>query len=272
MLTNIGRQSLKYYKNTAFSITVQANLHENASTIEHFTSFKNEWWDEMGVMKPLHSLNKLRVPLIRDGLINTGSVQKHFINTPQPLTNLQILEVGCGGGILTEALSRLGCCVTGIDAATDLIKVAKEHSSNKDLLKGINYYSTTIEKFAEDNMEKFDAVVASEVLEHVDGKDSFLEACVKCLKPEGSIFITTINQTLTSWLLVVAMAENVIRIIPQGTHFYDKFIAPHRTQKILEHNNCKTRLVHGYFYNFVTNSWSWSTNTSVHYAIHAVKI
>lgn len=278
MLQRIGRCSASYYKNiTQPLVKLQTCGLQNYSTankteVEHFNKFKSGWWDENGVMKPLHSMNKLRVPFIRDGLINTGLVQKNCINTPKPLTNLNILEVGCGGGILTEPLALLGCRVTGIDAASELLEMAKEHSVSHPSRENIDYHLTTIEKFVETNVEKFDAVVASEVLEHVDQPEQFLQACVQCLKPGGSIFVTTVNQNLFSWFVVVPLAENVLRLLPPGTHHYDKFISPQRVQKLLEHNNCRTRLVHGSCYNFLTNNWFWTSNTLVQYALHAVKL
>ncbi|KAB0803614.1 hypothetical protein PPYR_00584 [Photinus pyralis] len=278
MLQRTGRCSASYYKNIIKPLVkLQTCGLQNDSTadkteVKHFNQIRTGWWDEMGAVKPLHSMNKLRVPLIREGLINTGLIQKNFISTPKPLTNLKILEVGCGGGILTEALARLGCCITGIDVAGELLEIAKEHSASHPSRENINYQLTTIEKFAETNVEQFDAVVASEVLEHVDHQEQFVEACVRCLKPGGSIFLTTINQNLLSWFLVVPVAESILRLVPKGTHHYDKFISPHRTQKFLEHNNCRTRLVHGFFYNVLTNTWFWTSNTVVHYAMHAVKL
>ncbi|KAK4883899.1 hypothetical protein RN001_000170 [Aquatica leii] len=239
--------------------------------ITNFNELKTNWWIEDGIMKPLHSLNKIRVPFVRDGLINTGLVHKQFVNTPQPLKNLQLLEVGCGGGILTEPLARLGCTITGIDAASDLINLAKEHKKQDPRLTCIHYNFDTVENHALTHAGKYDGVVASEVIEHVNDKDVFLKSCVACLKPKGSIFLTTLNQTMLTWIFGIIVSENVLRIVPKGAHEWDKLMQPHRLQKLLEDNGCRTRVIHGMFYNFLTNNWSWISDTSVSYAIHAIK-
>lgn len=141
------------------------------------------WWDENGEMKPLHSMNKLRVQLVRDGLFVTKMADSSLLNKPKPLTNMKILDVGCGGGILSEPLARIGADVTGIDPGTEVISVARSHALKDSSLAGkIHYFCESIEDHAVENKEKYDAVVASEVIEHVTAKEQFLESCSNVLK------------------------------------------------------------------------------------------
>lgn len=139
------------------------------------------------------------------------------------------------GGILSEALARLGAQVTGIDANSSLIDVAKKHSKESSL--HINYVYTSIEEHSKMNAEKYDAVAASEIVEHVTEKDNFISSCSACLKPAGSAFITTLNKTFLANLLGVYLVENVLNLVPKGTHQFDKFIEPHKLQRLLE--DCK---------------------------------
>lgn len=238
--------------------------------IENFEKITDEWWSQFGPTKGLHSLNKLRVPFVRDGLVNEGAVSKEYLNTSAPLKGLSILDVGCGGGILSESLSRLGANVTGIDANSRIIDVAKKHAE-KNCLQ-INYCSTAIEDHSQQYNGCYDAVVASEIVEHVTEKDKFVEACARCLKPCGSIFITTINKTFWANLLAVYVTENILEVVPRGTHQVEKFIAPHKLQRLLEDNNIRAKLIHGMVYNIVTNRWSWCSNISINYALHGVKL
>ncbi|KAB0803711.1 hypothetical protein PPYR_00681 [Photinus pyralis] len=164
------------------------------SQINHFNQLQELWWNENGALKGLHSMNKLRVPFVWEGLVNSGVVHKDLLlkQNPQPLTSIEILDAGCGGGILAEALMRSGGTVTGIDPAEELLEVAKHHNVSRN----INYYPVTVEEFSKENKNKFDAVVSSEVIEHICELEVFLEKCIRCLKPGGSLFITTVNQTL----------------------------------------------------------------------------
>lgn len=139
------------------------------------------------------------------------------------------------GGILCEPLARLGATVTGIDATSNLIQLAEVHSKQQNLT--IKYVESSVEQHADNNQEKYDLVVASEILEHVTKKETFLEACVKCLKPNGSIILSTINKTLAAQLGAVVFSEYLINFVPKGTHEYDKFVEPHKVQRILELSN-----------------------------------
>ncbi|XP_050421898.1 ubiquinone biosynthesis O-methyltransferase, mitochondrial [Adelges cooleyi] len=258
------------------SINIIRNLiHSNAETVndyevDHHSNMKEYWWEKTGPLKALHSLNPLRVSFLINGLSNTKSIHSSNINTRNSLKNLKILDVGCGGGILTEALARLEGSVTGIDPSKELIEIAKSHSvflKNKHL----TYLNEPIEDHVKSNEGKYDAVITSEVIEHISNKQTFLTNCVECLKPGGSIFLTTPNKTFASWLGVVVLAEH-LGFIPKGTHQWEKFIRPHELQSILEIGcKCDTITINGLSYNPLTNNWSWSDSTDISYALHAVK-
>ncbi|XP_050091089.1 ubiquinone biosynthesis O-methyltransferase [Anopheles aquasalis] len=242
--------------------------------VDNLSRQSNEWWDPNGPIRGLHAMNALRVPLIRDGLIATGVVGRDRIQKPKVLENVNILEVGCGGGILSEKLARLHANVVGIDPSEKLISVASEHAKeSRDLIPDhIQYHVETIEVHASKNPERYDAVVASEVLEHVGDKVAFIEQCVSALKPGGSIFITTLNKTPASWLGAIVGAEYIFKLVPEETHDWDKFISPLELQRILSCYSCKTILFHGMFYQFWANQWCWTKNTEINYAIQAVKM
>lgn len=239
----------------------------NLTDVQHHADLSKEWWDPNGPMKGLHAYNSLRVPLIRDGLISTGAIQEAKINKTNVLEGIKILEVGCGAGILTEALCKLKATVTALDPSDKLLTTAREHLGDVE----VDFTCDTIENHSQSNAEKYDAVVASEVLEHVVDQKSFLKACVETLKPGGSIFITTFNKTQASWLAGIVIAEQVANIVPKNTHDWNLFISPAEVEKILKDLNCSTTLVHGMRYEFWRNTCVWSSYTGVNYALHAVK-
>ncbi|KAL6259244.1 hypothetical protein P5V15_009163 [Pogonomyrmex californicus] len=237
--------------------------------IEHLSTFKNDWWNENGPLAALHVYTPIRVQFVRDGLVNAGvEVQ----NSALPLEGIKILDVGCGGGILTERLARIGAEVTGIDISAELINIAKEHVKLDPNISGkVNYIKTTVEDYSQKQEGLYDAVVASEVLEHISNQELFLKECAKITKPGGSIFITTENRTFASWLTLIVIGEYIIRTVPFGTHDWNKFIAPHEIQHILDNYGCKTKLIHGMKFNPLLNQWFWSSCTAVFYGLHAIK-
>lgn len=239
----------------------------NLTDVQHHSELAKDWWDPNGPMKGLHALNSLRVPLIRDGLISTGFIHDQKVNKANVLEGVKILEVGCGAGILTEALGKLKANVTALDPSEKLLETSKNRLSNMK----VEYVCDTIENHAQTNQCKYDAVVASEVLEHITDQKSFLNACVETLKPGGSIFITTFNKTNASWLVGIIGAEYVLNIIPKNTHDWNLFISPAEVQKILKQSNCSISLVHGIRYEFWRNTAVWQSCTEVNYALHAVK-
>lgn len=247
--------------------------------VKRFQSLANKWWDEQGEFAALHAMNDLRVPFIRDNLLNVHRGRQ----TGNPLAGLKILDVGCGGGLLTEPLGRLGASVLGIDPVEDSIGTAQLHSSyDPDLRHGVSYRACSLEELASEEPEgaetgaqgvgQFDAVVASEVVEHLADLETFVYCCSLVLKPGGSLFITTLNKTNLSWLLGIVVAENVLRIVPPGTHSWEKFIRPEELECLLESNGFSVQSVKGMLYNPVTGAWSWTNSTAINYALHAVKL
>ncbi|XP_055530882.1 ubiquinone biosynthesis O-methyltransferase, mitochondrial [Wyeomyia smithii] len=271
--SKLCRQSIRCLSQHSTNRTDPSHSNVDQQEVDRLSQLAAEWWDPAGRIKPLHSMNALRVPLIRDGLIATGFVPKEQIKSPQVLKDLNILEVGCGGGILTESLARIRANVVGIDPGEKLIQVAQNHAQTIDpnVAGRIRYLVETIEEHSPKNVGIYDAVVASEVLEHVNDKVSFIEHCVMALKPGGSIFITTLNKTNASWLAGIVAAEYVLELVPKNTHDWEKFISPLELKRILSTFNCTTILEHGMFYEFWRNQWSWCSRTDVNYALQAVK-
>ncbi|XP_035019027.1 ubiquinone biosynthesis O-methyltransferase, mitochondrial [Hippoglossus stenolepis] len=242
--------------------------------VRRFQSLAGKWWDEKGEFAALHAMNDLRVPFIRDNLLNV-----HRARHPgKPLAGLRILDVGCGGGLLTEPLGRLGANVVGIDPVEDSIYTAQLHASyDPDVRDSVSYQACTLEELSADGEEEkgagqFDAVVASEVVEHLADLETFAFCSSHVLKPGGSLFITTINKTNLSYALGIVVAEQLLRIVPSGTHDWEKFISPVDLERLLESNGFSVQSVRGMLYNPVSGAWSWTNSTAINYALHAVKL
>ena len=189
-------------------------------SMNQFDKLANMWWDPHGPMETLHTINPVRTKWIVEQI---------------PKSNAKILDVGCGAGIATEALAMLGYNMTGLDISKKLISVAKKHTTLNNL--NINYISNDIDAFSPQHASSFDHIICLEMLEHVDEPEKFLQAMAYCLKPNGKLFISTINRNIKSWALAIQAAENVLKIIPKGTHQYDKFIKPSEMKKIAESYN-----------------------------------
>ncbi|KAM4694885.1 ubiquinone biosynthesis O-methyltransferase, mitochondrial [Discoglossus pictus] len=233
-----------------------------------FQAWSMKWWDEEGVYSPLHAMNDIRVPFIRDVLMSKN--YDHDVGCP--LSGVNLLDVGCGGGLLSEPLGRLGATVTGIDPLEDNIGTAELHKSFDPALdKMVQYKACSLEELVEEATGTFDAVVASEVLEHVIDLESFIQSCYLVLKPGGSLFLTTINKTKLSYALGIVVAEKILSIVPEGTHDWEKFIPPEELERLLESNGFVVDMLRGMLYNPLSGSWSWISDTSINYALHAVK-
>ena len=229
----------------------------NKQEIEKFSKIAAEWWNPEGKYKPLHKFNPIRIRYIKDNIINHFNIKAKN----NPLKSLNVLDIGCGGGLLCEPMSRLGADVTGIDASEKNIEVAKLHS-NKNKLK-INYICSSPEKL---NLnKKFDVILNMEVVEHVDDLDLFIKKSSEFLKKNGLMFIATLNKTLISYIFAIIGAEYVLRWLPIGTHDWDKFIKPEDLIKVCKENKLQLEKVDGMKFNLLTNEWSLSLDNSVNY-------
>ena len=243
----------------------------NVEELKKFEAIAAEWWSLNGPAKGLHSMNGVRVPFVCDNLLKA---QGKSVSDDLPLKNTKIIDIGCGGGILSEALARLGASVVGLDPCEANIKAAKLHASDTgSLADRLVYLPMTAEDYLSqhDKNEPFDAVVASEVIEHVDNPKEFVNVCSKFVPVGGSLFFTTINRTTKSWLGAIIVAENVLGLLPAGTHEWKKFITTQELTAMMEDSGASVRLFHGMFYIPGLNKWTWFPDTSVNYALHAIK-
>merc|ERR1712018_909803 len=216
-------------------------------------------------------MNGVRVPFVCDNLLKA---QGRTVTDDLTLSNYKIIDIGCGGGILSESLARLGASVTGLDPCVPNIEAAKAHAAkDSQILANITYIPMTAEEFLEQNKDgpAFDAVVASEVIEHVDNPQQFVNTCSKLVNEDGSLFFTTIDRTTKSWLGAIVAAEYILKLLPSGTHDWNKFIRPQELTEMIENSGCNVRSVQGMFYIPGVNKWTWFPDSSVNYALHAIK-
>ncbi len=213
----------------------------NKKEIEKFSRIAEEWWDPTGKFKPLHKFNPIRISYIKEKIINSFKLE----NSDKPLQKIRLLDIGCGGGLLSEPMSRLGAEVTGIDASEKNIQVAKLHAKKNNLK--INYLTASPENLKIDR--KFDVILNMEIIEHVEDVDIFLKSCSSLLKKEGIMFVATINKTLKSYLFAIIGAEYILRWLPIGTHEWDKFIDPNDLIKISKKYNLQLQNLDGMKHN-----------------------
>ena len=236
----------------------------NKAEIQKFSNLADEWWDEKGKFKPLHLFNPIRIEYI------TQKIKQHF-NLENSKSNflegLKILDIGCGGGLISEPMARLGGSVTGIDASSKNVKVAELHSKKNNLR--INYLNKSPEQLKYEN--KFDIILNLEVIEHVEDVDLYLNSCANLVKKNGLMFTATLNRSLTSYLKAIIGAEYILRWLPIGTHDWNKFLKPEELEKKLLSKNFKTVDVKGLNFNPLTNRWRQSDNLSVNYIICSSK-
>jgi 2-polyprenyl-6-hydroxyphenyl methylase/3-demethylubiquinone-9 3-methyltransferase len=235
----------------------------DADEIAHFSRLSGEWWDLRGPLRQLHRLNPTRVGYIRDRTI------AHFGRDPQrpdSLAGLRILDIGCGGGILSEPLARLGGAVVGADAATSNIAVARAHAAQACL--AIDYRDTTAESLA-DAGEMFDLVLAMEVVEHVADVGLFIDRTAAMVRPGGLMFVATFNRTLMSLALGIIAAEYILRWVPRGTHQWGKFVTPQELQADLARNGLHLINQSGVIYDLLRRRFRLSGNMDVSYMLVA---
>ena len=234
-----------------------ANNTINKEEIEKFSSLAKEWWNPNGKFKPLHKFNPIRISYIKNNIIDSLKLE----NTKKPLNKVKILDIGCGGGLLSEPMSRLGADVVGIDASDKNIKIASLHAKKNNL--NIKYVCASPENFKTD--DKFDVILNMEIVEHVDNVDLFLKSCSHLLKKNGIMFVATLNKTLKSYIFAIIGAEYIMRWLPIGTHSWEKFIKPEDLIKILKNYDIKLNELIGMKYNLIKDEWSLSSDKSVNY-------
>ncbi len=224
----------------------------DAREIEMFDAFGDSWWDEDGPFKSLHDINPLRLD---------------FIQSSVDLRGLKVLDVGCGGGILSEELARAGALVSSIDLAEDALACARDHARSSNL--DIDYRAISAEQLAAEQPGAFDVVVCMEMLEHVPDPASICEALSQLVKPGGDVYLSTLNRNPKSWLFAIVAAERILRLLPAGTHQHDKFIRPHELADFCRRCELDIQSMRGMGYNPLTRRYSLNSDLDVNYLVHA---
>jgi 2-polyprenyl-6-hydroxyphenyl methylase/3-demethylubiquinone-9 3-methyltransferase len=237
----------------------------DTAEVARFSRHAADWWDARGPMAALHKLNPLRLAYIRD------QAAARFNRDPKKLdclAGLRMLDIGCGGGILSEPLARLGARMVGADPSEDTIDIARAHAQDSGL--AIDYRATTAEDLAEAG-ERFDVVLAMEVVEHVADVPLFVATCAAMVKPGGLLIAATLNRTLKSFALAIVGAEYVLRWLPRGTHQWDKFVTPVELETAVENSGLQVIAERGVIYNPLADRWQLSPDMDVNYMLVAAK-
>ena len=235
----------------------------NKKEIEKFSKIAEEWWNPEGKFKPLHNFNPIRIKYIKDNIVKDFKIK----SKTKPLKNIKILDIGCGGGLLSEPMCKLGANVVGIDASKKNIDVAKFHAK-KNKLK-IDYKVASPEMLKKSI--KFDVILNMEIVEHVENVNFFIKESSKLLKKNGVMFVATLNKTLKSYAFAIIGAEYILKWLPIGTHDWEKFIKPSDLINILKKNNLMLKKLDGMKFNIVDNTWAVSSDTSVNYILKLIK-
>jgi len=237
----------------------------NTAEVEKFARMAEEWWDPKGKFRPIHKFNPTRLAYIRDQAL------PHFGRDGlkrRPFEGLSVLDIGCGGGLLSEPLARLGAIVTGIDVAERNIAVARLHAEQSGLT--IDYRMTTAEALAATGAT-FDIVLNMEVIEHVDNVPLYMKSCAALVAPGGLIFTATLNRTLRARALAIFAAENILRWLPRGTHDFEKFLTPTEIHALLTRNGLKIVAETGVVYHPLADDWRLSPDMGINYMVMAEK-
>ena len=230
------------------------NQNIDQNEVNKFAAIAESWWDPTGDFKPLHVINPLRA---------------NYINQTIPLDGLKALDVGCGGGLLAEAMDSMGASVTAIDVTEANIEVAKLHAKNEG--KNISYLMTRAEDLAEKEPESFDVVTCLEVIEHVPEPAQLIKACSELLKPGGQMFLSTLNRNPRSFVTAILGAEYIFNILPKGTHEWNKFIKPSELEKYMRSAGIQLKESKGMFYNPIFHSAQLNNDLGVNYMMHGSK-
>ncbi len=245
--------------------TGPSSISVDPDEISRFGALADRWWAADGEFSALHKLNPVRLTYIRDRAL------EHFggeADTLKPLAGLRVLDLGCGGGLLSEPLHRMGAELVSIDASEDGIRAAREHAEVNGL--EMDYRCTTAEELVTAG-EKFDVVVAMEIIEHVADVDGFVDTCCALIKPGGLFFAATLNRTPKSYALAIAAAEYILRWVPRGTHDWRRFVRPSELARGLRRNGLTTDKVTGVTLNIASGEWRESSDTAVNYMLSAKK-
>ena len=236
----------------------------NKQEIAKFSKIASEWWEPNGKFKPLHKFNPIRIKYLKENIIEHFKLKQ----TNSPLKGLNILDIGCGGGLLSEPITRLGAKVTAIDASKKNIQVAKFHAKKNNLK--INYLCSSPEKL--NLKKKFDVILNMEIVEHVEDLNFFIKKSSNLLKKNGLMFVATLNKTFKSYMFAIIGAEYVLRWLPIGTHDWEKFVKPDNLVSLAINSNLKLKKLSGMKFNPIINNWSLSNDKSVNYIAKFKKI
>ncbi len=230
-------------------------LNVDPAEIAKFEELASRWWDRQGEFKPLHEINPLRL---------------HFIDERVQLNGKRVLDVGCGGGILSESMAQLGADVSAIDMGKAPLSVARLHAMESDV--DINYQQITVEELAQQQPHSFDAVTCMEMLEHVPDPSSIIKACQTLVKPGGSVFFSTINRNPKAYMLAIVGAEYVLKMLPRGTHDYAKFIKPSELDEWARKADLHLKNITGMTFNPITNHYKLGKDVDVNYMTHHLSL
>lgn len=258
---NVGPKSNKFEK----ASSAPSSLKE--PELAKFSAIADTWWDSEGPFKPLHKMNPTRLAFLRSTLC------RHFRKDPlsaRPFEGLRFIDVGCGGGILSEPLTRMGATVTGIDAIEKNIKIARLHANLDPTTSTIEYCCTTAEKLVEEQ-RKFDAVIALEVIEHVADAAEFCKSLSALTAHEGATVVSTINRSMRSYATAIVAAEYLLQWLPKGTHQWSSFLTPEELTMILKRAGVDVKEMAGFVYNPLTGRWSLSDDISVNFIAYGTK-
>ena len=229
----------------------------NKQEIEKFSKIATEWWSPNGKFKPLHKFNPIRIQYLKENIIEHFKLKQ----SSRPLKKINILDIGCGGGLLSEPMSKLGANVTAIDASKKSIEVAKFHAKKNNLK--INYLCSSPEKL--NIKKKFDVILNMEIIEHVDDINFFIKKSSNLLKKNGLMFVATLNKTFKSYLFAIIGAEYILKWLPIGTHDWEKFVKPDELVNLGKKFNLKLKKLNGMVFNPIMNKWHLSNDKSVNY-------
>ncbi|MFC5759195.1 bifunctional 2-polyprenyl-6-hydroxyphenol methylase/3-demethylubiquinol 3-O-methyltransferase UbiG [Rhizobium sp. GCM10022189] len=244
-------------------MTQAAKTTIDQSEVDRFSAMAAEWWSPTGKFKPLHKFNPVRLAYIRD------KAAEHFsrnARSAKPLEGLRVLDIGCGGGLLSEPVARMGADVVGADPSEKNIGIASTHARASGV--AVDYRAVTAEQLAEAG-ETFDIVLNMEVVEHVADVELFMNTCAGMVRPGGLMFVATINRTMKAAALAIFAAENVLRWLPRGTHQYEKLVRPQELEKPLAANGLEIVDRTGVFFNPLANQWNLSKDMDVNYMLLA---